>query len=252
MQQIDDRIRREHEGFSASEDVVLIHVDARDIGASQYYFSPTPVLNSSDQQVAPVSAGITYTVVPMTTDGWEWSSSGELPKPVVRFHLAMEDATKQPHVAALLALLEDNQDLVGAKVYRTITKRRFLDDGSDPDPQANTGTECYTIEQKQAQTPKLLEFLLTAALDTEGTMLPRGQILDRCRRRYRVSDGQGGFEMRSCPYAGAAMFDSLDQPTANPSEDRCSRSLSGCQARHASGETLPFAGFPAASRVGVT
>lgn len=252
MQQIDDRIRREHEGFSASEDIVLIRVDARDIGAAEYYFSPTPVQDSQGNPVAPTSDSIVYTVVPMTTDGWEWTSSGELPKPVVRFHLAMEDASKQPHVAALLALLESNQDLVGAKVYRTITKRRFLDDGSDPDPKANSGTECYTIEQKQAQTPELLEFLLTAALDTEGTKLPRGQILARCRRRYRVPDGSGGFLARSCPYAGSAMFDSLDQPTTNTAEDKCSRSLSGCQARHASGETLPFAGFPAASRVGVT
>lgn len=251
MQPIDDRVRREHEGSTASEDITLITVDGQEFGAGVYHFSPSPVLNDQDQRVAPVSDGVTYTVVPMTAEGFEWSATGQLPQPIVRFHLAMESAELQPEVASVLALLEQYQDLVGAKVMRRITKRRFLDDGSDPDPEAHNGIETYIVQQKQGQTKDQVTFKLSAALDTEGMKLPRGQILARCRRRYRVPDGQGGFEYRGCPYAGTDYFDSLDQPTADPAKDQCSRLLAGCQARHDAGEILPFAGFPAASRVGV-
>ncbi|WP_321829742.1 phage minor tail protein L [Thalassovita sp.] len=251
MQNVDERIQREHEGFVATEDIELYTVDATAFGGGQYHFTPAPVLADDGSRVAPTFGGITYTVVPMESEGWDWSS-GELPKPLVRFHIAQEVGNLDSRVAALFALLEQFDDLVGAKAYRTITKRRFLDDGSDPDPSAHMGVEVYEIVQKAAQQPTLLEMRLSSALDVEGVMLPAGQILSRCRFRYRVPDGQGGFSMRSCQYAGASMFDAQGNPVADPALDRCGKQLSDCRLRFGETETLPFGGFPGAGRIGVT
>jgi lambda family phage minor tail protein L len=256
MQEFESSVQREIQGSSIGEIVVLFSVDATAIGGGIYRFAPNPVSNALGEKVAPVYDGQTYFVVPCEAEGFEWSAGGTLPQPVLRFGVASEvDASEvDPSLAAaalLIALVEQLDDLLGAKITRVETLRKHLDDGDDPNPLANLGVHMYEIEQKSLQTYDRLEFSLRSGLDHEGVVLPRRQALNRCQWDYRLADGEGGFDYSqvTCPYQGAAMFDLSGEPVATPEEDRCPKLLKSCKLRFGADEALPFGGFPGSGRI---
>lgn len=97
--------------------------------------------------------------------------------------------------------------------------------------------EVWYIERKTAETREQIDFELASALDFNGVMLPRRQIIaNMCPSKYR------GVE---CGYAGPPVADVTDAPTTDPAEDRCGKRLSSCRKRFPVGP-LPYGGFPAA------
>ncbi|WP_147112082.1 phage minor tail protein L [Tateyamaria sp. syn59] len=250
MHQFEDPMRRELEGFAIDDVVELFTVDARMIGGDVYRFAPTSVPGAADARVQPVFGGETYAVIPFESEGWEWSAGGTLPQPTVRFLMAREDGDQVSVAAFLLSMVEAYDDLLGAQVHRLQTLRKFLDDGSEPNPQAHMGVEIYTVTQKTKQTPDMIEFRLSSALDLEDVVLPRRQVLNYCQWAYRRarSDGSFDYSNATCPYVGMSYFDATGNPVSDPRQDRCRRQLSDCKLRFGQHAKLPFGGFPGAGK----
>lgn len=107
------------------------------------------------------------------------------------------------------------------------------------DPTQEFPADVWFIEQKTAETNEVVEFELASALDLQGQMLPRRQIIaNLCSFTYK-----GPY----CNYTGTGKFDGNDQPVTDPALDTCSKRLSGCTARFGATEVLNFGGFPAAA-----
>lgn len=181
--------------------------------------------------------GETYTPTNVEAQGFEWTAGGTLPTPTLR----VGNATN-----LVSAALGEFQDLVGADFYRIRTLRRFLDDGDDPDPDAQFPVEVFKVEQKTAHNKVFVEWSLSAAIDQEGRRLPGRQVIrDTCDYVYRVPDGAGGFDYTNatCPYAGPLHFDTNGAPTSS-AQDRCGKRVRDCKLRFGATATLPGRFFP--------
>jgi lambda family phage minor tail protein L len=105
------------------------------------------------------------------------------------------------------------------------------------------------VAQKTSHTAVAIAFKLASRMDVEGTQLPRRQILrDVCTHTYRAWDGAAfDYSKASCPYVGAADFDTGNNPT-DDAHDQCSRNIKGCQLRFP-GQVLPARFFPGVGKV---
>lgn len=251
MDSFEDPMRRELEGFAVDEVVELFTVDARMIGGDVYRFAPTPVLGADSAQIQPVFGGQTYAVIPFQSEGWDWSAGGTLPQPTVRFLMAREDGNQTSVAAYLMSMVEAFDDLLGAQVHRVQTLRKFLDDGSEPNPQAHMGLEIYTVARKTNQTPDMIEFQLQSALDLEDVFLPRRQVLNFCQWSYRraLPDGSFDYSRATCPYVGGVFFDQNGNRVWTSGQDKCGRQLSDCKLRFGQHGKLPYGGFPGAGKL---
>ena len=177
-----------------------------------------------------------YVPFPILAEGFEWRSSGTMPRPTV--HVA--------NVAGLFGeLLREMDDLVGAKLTRIRTFARYLDAVNFPDgnpladPTAEMTRDVYYIN-RTVKEGVLVEFELAALLEVHGIKLPRRLIApNACPWKYR---GPG------CEYAGPPVADVNDNPTTDPALDRCGCRLSSCKLRFPN-QVIPFGGFPGAALV---
>ena len=215
--------------------VVLFDIDTSPLGGSDTWYLCAGTINGA----MPAWRGHTYTPFPLEASGFEWAGRGALPKPKLTVG----------NVAGLLlpAVIQYN-DLVGAKVTRWKTLAKYLDGQPNADPNSCFIPDIYFIDRKSQQTKGVIEFELAAALDQQGVMLPRRQLIrDNCSETYRRWNGTA-FVYGTCPYAGAAKFTGKDVSTTDPAADRCSKRLTGCQARFGAANELPFSGFPGISK----
>jgi len=245
-----DAIARELHQFSTDDEIELITVNATKIGGSVLSFAAAPVLDGAGDPIAPVFGGVTYQVVPFESEGWDHTSAGTLPQPIIRFKIAREDNDQGSTAAVLLAMSAQLDHFLGAKVLRLRTMRQFLDDGATPDPQAHMGLEVYDVTRRSLEDPDQIEYQLQSALDIEDVVLP-GQVLNFCRAVYRVYVPGAGFDYldATCPYVDEVnLFTAVDEATADFALDRCSHQLSGCKARFGDNAILPFEGWPAVGK----
>jgi len=170
------------------------------------------------------------------------SGKGTLPSPKLR-------VLNTPTLNASIITLGD---LIGSTLYRIRTFRTFLDDGSDPDPNAKLPIDVFKIERKAVHNKVYVEWELSAAMDHEGKMIPARQIIrDYCTHIYRVWNPETetfDYTKATCPFAGLSYFDEQDRPT-NASGDRCGKRLSSCRARFGNNNQLPTRAFPGVAKV---
>ncbi|MDQ2820478.1 MAG: phage minor tail protein L [Pseudomonadota bacterium] len=189
------------------------------------------------QQVATIWwQGNEYTAWPIQASGFSKTSEGQ--QPIPKLSVGNVDGS----ISSLCILMDD---LVGAKLTRHITLSQYLDarnfTSGNPtaDPSQEFPIEVWFIEQKTAETNEVVEFELASALDLQGQMLPRRQIIaNMCSFTYK-----GPY----CNYTGSAKFDGNDNPVTDPALDTCSKRLGGCKLRFGATEVLNFGGFPAAA-----
>ena len=191
------------------------------------------------QQVATIWwQGSEYTAWPIAAEGFAKTGEGQQPAP--KLSVGNVDGS----ISSLCILMDD---LVGAKVVRHVTLGQYLDArnfaGGNPtaDPTQEFPADIWFIEQKTGETNEVVEFELASALDLQGQMLPRRQIIaNLCSFQYR-----GPY----CNYTGTAKFDVNDQPVTDPALDVCAKRLGSCKARFGATEVLNFGGYPAAALV---
>jgi lambda family phage minor tail protein L len=217
--------------------ITLYQLDTSRLGGQMFYFT-----SAQDFEHETTWGGQAYVPLPMDAQGFEMNTKGALPQP---------NTTISNIYGAGNLLLDSYNGLVGAEVIRILTLRRFLDDGSTPDPLAYITRDRFVVAQKTSHTALAIVFKLAARWDVEGTQLPRRQILrDVCTHTYRYFNPVTlafDYSKTSCPYAGALSFDTRDQPT-DAEHDQCSRSMTGCTRRFG-GSVLPARFFPGVGKV---
>lgn len=182
--------------------------------------------------------GQEYTAWPIMAEGFARTSEGQQPSP--KLSVGNVDGS----ISSLCIVMDD---LVGAKLIRHVTLGQYLDaanfEGGNPtaDPAQEFPIDIWFIEQKTAETNEVIEFELMSALDFQGLMLPRRQIIaNLCSFAYRGAN---------CNYTWTALYDANDQPVTDPALDVCSKRLSGCKVRFGATNPLNFGGFPAAGLI---
>ena len=151
--------------------------------------------------------GKTYFPAPIQAEGFDISSRGTLPTPVLRI-----TAQKEEEIEALSILrraVHKYGDIIGAKVTRIRTFAKYLDaknfsdisqkvdstqgvysspfpDEYEPDPYAEFPRDVFYIERKSNENKVNLEYELSALIDVEGIKLPRRVVLaQKCSFTYR-------------------------------------------------------------------
>lgn len=216
--------------------VELFELDATALGGSVFYFHA----GTNELRLPVWWQAIEYQPYPILASGFERSGRGPLPQPKLRVADVTGDVT-------VLVLAYD--DLVGAKVTRRRTFKKYLDavnftGGVNPtaDPTAAFPDEIWYVNRKAEAVPGVYaDFELASAADVAGVQLPRRQcIANVCPWIYRGPE---------CGYAGGAVADENDVATSDINADQCSKSLTGCKLRFGTFAQLPFGGFPAAGLI---
>ena len=145
--------------------------------------------------------GNTYIPAPIQAVGFENSSRGTLPTPILSISSQSETGTDQ--LALLRYEILKLGDIIGAKVTRRRTFAKYLDwvnfksktseprlaelpDGYEPDPNAELPRDIYYIERKTSENKNTIQYQLASILDLEGIKIPRRTIIsDKCNWNYR-------------------------------------------------------------------
>lgn len=219
--------------------VALFTLDTTSIGGPLLHFTQG---KASDD---PISFGmIQFQPVDIEFKGLETTGIGSPPTPTI---------TVANHDGLMQNLLNTYGEPLGCPVTRIRTFARFLDNGSEPDPEAFYGPDIFRVERKVSENPVYIEFELSTSIDQEGKQLPGRQVIrDTCLWRYRLwnpATSSFDYSKAQCPYTGTNYFDANDNAVAYPEDDRPSRRLSCCEKRFGAGNPLPFGGFPGVARV---
>jgi lambda family phage minor tail protein L len=215
----------------------LFVLDATALGGTVLRF----VLGAGDIGATVTWQGEVYTAAPVEAEGFEVNGQGSLPTPKIKIANIN---------GALQGMIRDHGDLVGALVTRTRVFAQNLDGASEADPTAHYPPDIYRVERKIAMNKIYVEWELSAALDQQGVMLPRRQVLrDYCDKRYRFWGGSVfDYTKATCPYTGSACFNTQGNPVG-AADDRCGKRLSDCKLRFGVNAVLPYGGFPGVARV---
>jgi lambda family phage minor tail protein L len=145
--------------------------------------------------------GNTYIPAPIQATGFENSSRGTLPTPILSISSQSETGTDQ--LALLRYEILKLGDIIGAKVTRRRTFAKYLDwenfkattsgprlaelpDGYEPDPNAELPKDIYFIERKTSENKNTIQYQLSSILDLEGIKIPQRTIIsDKCNWNYR-------------------------------------------------------------------
>jgi lambda family phage minor tail protein L len=162
----------------------------------------------------------TYVRLPIEASGFDYSSTGSLPRP----KLAVSNIGSS--ITALLLqvnLITAGNDLGGAKVVRIRTLKKYLDGETGADPHAKFPDEIWYVDRKSNENRAVVEFELASKFDLVGVMLPRRQIIANvCQWVYR-----GG----ECGYNGTDYYDINDNKVTSSGSDVCGKRLSSCNIR---------------------
>lgn len=200
--------------------------------------------NGDESKLLPKSIywqGHEYGAWPCEIEGIETTSDGRSAEPTLT--VANIDYS-------VTALCKAYNDMARAKVTIHDTLAHYLDARNFPEgnPSADPLQEkisIYYIDNRANEDDEYVSFGLRSPLDLQGMRIPCRQIHSLCTWAmngwYRTGKG--------CAYSGAAMFDENDNPTDDPSKDKCAGLMASCKNRFGANNPLDFGGFPASSLI---
>jgi len=227
-------ISSEIQKLAPSAVIELFELDLTTVGGSiQRFHAGTNELNSDI-----VWDGDTYTRYPIDASGFELVQGGQFPRPKMRASNIFGTIT---------ALLLVYSDLIGVKVTRIRTLKKYLDavnftGGVNPtaDNTAEFPRDYYYIDRKTAENREYVEFELVSSIDLHGVQLPRRIIMaNLCTWVYRSTE---------CGYAGSSYYRADDSPASTLADDVCGKRYSSCQLRFGVFGNIRFGGFPSAGQ----
>jgi lambda family phage minor tail protein L len=210
-----------------------LHLDATLHGSADIYYFHNGVNAAVTGNV--VWNGQSYVRLPLEATGFDYSSSGSLPRPKLTVSNIGSSIT-----ALLLQvnLITAGNDLGGAKVVRIRTLKKYLDGEAGADPHAKFPDEIWYVDRKSNENRAVVEFELASKFDLVGVMLPRRQIIANvCQWVYR-----GG----ECGYTGSNYWNAQDQVVGTLALDACGKRIESCKLRFGETAELPFGSFPGA------
>ena len=198
-----------------------LHLDATLHGTSDiYYFH-----NGANAAVTGniIWNGQSYVRLPIEATGFDYSSTGSLPRPKLVISNIDSSITA---ILLSINLITPGNDLGGAKVVRVRTLKKYLDGEAGADPHAKFPDEVWYVDRKANENRAAVEFELASKFDLAGVMLPRRQIIANiCQWQYRSGE---------CGYTGIDYYDTNDNAVASSINDVCGKRVSSCNARFAS------------------
>ena len=181
--------------------------------------------------------GNQYTRQAVEASGFDYSSTGQLPRPTLT--ISNLDNT----ITALLVVVNATTpgcDLAGAEVRRIRTLKKYLDGETAADPNAQWPVEIWEVDRKSSENRNVVEFELASKLDRPGDKIPRRQLIGNiCQWAYRSSE---------CGYTGSDYWDVNDNQITSLADDRCGKRVGSCKLRFGDNNPLPFGSFPSAGR----
>lgn len=198
------------------------------VDATFYYHAGTNNLTTDVK-----FANIAYAATPIEMEGFEVTSKGPLPRPLMRV------ANTNGAISALLIAYNPLQ----AKLTRIRTCKKFLDasnfSGGNPtaDESAKFQDDVFYIDRVSKENLQFVEFELSSKLDLMNLQLPGRQVMEYCPWRYRGAE---------CGYQGKAYFDVNDNVVNTASADVCGKRYNSCRIRFDSQgiKNYPHGGFP--------
>lgn len=214
--------------------IELVEVDGSEFGADVLRFHAMPI--------APVKIPTGEWSTPSVThNGKEYK-----PWPYEVKGLAMQ-SNKAPsptltvsnidNTITALCLLFDN--MLDAKVTIITTTAEYI---NTPDQYQSS---VWYIEEKTQENDTQITFRLSSPADVGGLQIPSRTMTTMCTWALR-----GDYRKADCGYTGSAMFDEDDNPTDDPSKDRCGGTLRSCRIRlEPIKEPLRHGGFPSVGMI---
>lgn len=236
-------IATDAQDLSQRGNVELFIIDATKKGQGVLRFTAAVYDSETQQPIDKVMfGGNEYRQLPIAADGFEWSGTGAAPRPTLTF-TALD--------LILLQEMVNANDLVGCPVERIKTKRKYLDDGSNPNPDAHYPIDYYQVEKKNKQMRQTLVYDLSTKLDQQGKQIPARQMIrDTCQHQYRYfTGGSFSYNKVTCPYAGTRYYTHAGEQVTDRSKDRCGKRISDCSLRFGEKATLPMFAFPGLGRI---
>ena len=152
--------------------VVLYEIALDEDGSSRAYFTRGEDIDLSNVQMYDYDNNSqlnTYDAIPVQAEGFEVKSKGAAARPVITF------ANIFSTFGDALGSLEPD-DLIGKKLYRRKTLRKYLKDGSADTGSGNTPVEfprqIFIIDRIEQLSAVEISFELTTPFDVEGLVLP--------------------------------------------------------------------------------
>ncbi|MCG6228143.1 phage minor tail protein L [Vibrio furnissii] len=235
------------QALEPGSEVILFEVDGSAFDADVYRFQ-SHLQNYSEQEIQQALASgaelqprkiiwqsESYYSWPCSVSGIEASSDGSPSSP----QLSIANVN-----GSITALCLAYQDMSQAKVTvrRTLSKyldaANFADGNPEADPEQES-VELWYIRRKVSEDKNAVVFELSSPADVGGLMIGRKMTA------YCQWCTKGQYRGADCGYSGTAMFTDKDEPTDDPSLDKCSGTLKGCALRFGENEQLPHGGFPA-------
>ena len=218
---------------SAIIELFELHLDNTLHGSTDVYRFHAGANADIDGNV--VFNGNTYTRIPVKADGFEFTSTGTLPRPTLS--ISNLDGTMTTLLLLVNATTAGN-DLGGAEVRRIRTLKKFLDGESTADPNAKFPDERWYVDRKANESRDSVTFELASKFDLAGQKLPKRQIVANvCQWIYRSSE---------CSYTGTDYYDVNGNEVDTEAEDVCGKRVASCKLRFGSTAELPFGSFPGA------
>jgi lambda family phage minor tail protein L len=138
--------------------------------------------------------GNIYEPIPIAAAGYEKSTTGQIAQPTLTVANVLGTFTQ---------VINELDDLVGAKVTRRRTLGKYLDGEPGADPLQEFPIDVFYIERKTQENSMVISWQLASVLDLEGLKLPRRIITQNyCQWRYRGSE---------CGFTGPALYGSNDR-----------------------------------------
>lgn len=239
---VNEKVASDIQELSPGRLIELYQLDLTVIGGdTTLYFTPV-----TEEDNTPITFNsLSYIPIHLETTGWDVSGEGQLPRPII---------TVSNVLLSFSSYIIDLNDMVGARLTRLRTFKKYLDGESEADPTATFPTDMFVIERKISEDKYTVSFELSAYMDVQGTQIPKRQIIrDTCLHSYRIYSSGGAFDYTNatCPYTkehaiSPSYFDKSGDYTSTASEDRCGKRLGDCTLRFAcnrlsGGETITIA-----------
>lgn len=145
--------------------IELFELDCTSIGGDIHRF--TPSIPQNNQYITFDNQD--YILIQIDFSGLSVKSDGSQARPTMSI-----SNVNRVLLASVIAL----GDLVGAKLTRKRTFANYLDNGSDPNPNAYI-EDVFYISQKTSQSPSVITFELCTALDLTELKIPGRQCLKK-------------------------------------------------------------------------
>ena len=189
----------------------------------------------------------TYQRIPIKAEGFDFTSTGTLPRP--KLSISNLDGS----ITTLLLLVNATtagNDLCGAEVRRIRTLKKYLDGESAADPNAQFPQERWFIDRKASETRDQVTFELASKFDLAGQKIPKRQVIANiCQWKYKSPEcgyspgAEAGKVINGVTYH---RFNADDGPETLDANDVCGKRVSSCECRFGEDNELPFGSFPGA------